>query len=436
MRRVVLLVVLAVVPLGIVGHPSGIARACSCIERSPVDGIAQSPALITGKSISSEVSDGVRTWNVVVDRVLRGAVPRFLNAYAEVGTSCGDPPEHLSGTISLQPDGETFRLWHACMGTFTPEMVRIYFDEVPPLSGRGPPAAIVAFDASGVDLAVVDASGLPLAYLAGDGPTIGLAICPDGFTMVQLRADSYGADGTGSVSIVRWDLHAYEPISVHPAPGMSDDSFDTFVRCDDPQARQVVIVEGSTRYALDGDDFKLLDEQQPVLAADDAGRSVGVGANGGIQFVGSSGRSIDVTVPDQVIGIGDVLSATAVPEGFLLTVAVSGGYRSIRVSDTAIAVGQVVPPLGFGRRAGAVALDLPSVPAARLLPAPLFQPVQASSLQPTPSLSPQASPSDTPDQVDRRSSPWPWAGLVMLALAGFVVGVAPPKGRGRRQFPN
>ncbi len=209
--------------------PSGVVRACECALMSTVEMLSEQTAVVGGEVVGqwedqSSTDGDFLVWRFRVDERWRGDTPEVIELQATAyGSSCGDPPTDLDGIllVSYQYPNGRYSVDPGCgPDVVSRDLVTYYFESPTPVTGRGPPAAVVAAEALGHNLVVVDAMGAPLRYLPGDGSTVAVAACPGGNNVVQLRAPSYPADIEQPVELVVWDTSEWvagEPIEVMSA---------------------------------------------------------------------------------------------------------------------------------------------------------------------------------------------------------------------------
>ena len=337
---------------------------------------------------------------------------------------------------------------------------------------------MVAIDADGHNLAVVDAAGRPIRYLEGTGPTVGLAMCPGRRGMVQLSAASYGFSET-NLAMVVWntdDWSRSDAVAVNPTlPG-----WRYFVACDDAEAWTVRMWSdapcGERYYVVDGRATLVWpDASEPLVGDDDdwhqprrTDRRPGAGdlRCRGRRCAASAASRWGARCPS-------TSSTAAVIEAGEMRMTIQNGseYTSVVVAaDGTTTVGATVPVLGFGRPNGLVIDDAaltappPGATPAALFAADVAAATAVAGAPPPPSSPPATSATTTPvpstgaavpastapepgptDEVaegaefeDHPTTWWLWIAVGALAIAGVAVGLNPRFGppRSRPATPN
>lgn len=204
----------------------GTARACSCEIPNPAESVLGAHTVVRGRvleyvdlSPSGEQID--RRWTYEVDERYRGDTPAVIEVRVQVPLGdCSDTVTRLPPLMLLPPPdpGGVYR-YSGC--TWEPSLTDLepFVDEVWPISGRGPPAAVAAAPTTDHTMVVVDADGAPLGYLPSTGPTLALAACPEGTHFLQLRSLSWAG---GGAELARWRLDTWKQVGAVPVPTSSD----------------------------------------------------------------------------------------------------------------------------------------------------------------------------------------------------------------------
>jgi hypothetical protein len=212
--------------LGLVGasassHP---ASACSCSNSTYIDVLAAADVLVGGEATQTRtevINDlPVIVWRFEVWEHFRGITPDVIELQADAAeSSCGPAPSITIGNVALgQPmTNGRYDVTASCASKVLPTRADLYLREPPPVSGAGPPAAIVGFDADRHNLVVLDRAGNVVRFLAGDNPTYGLGLCPGGVGFIQVRqATKALSDAALRFEAVFWPFSSWMPRIVAP----------------------------------------------------------------------------------------------------------------------------------------------------------------------------------------------------------------------------
>lgn len=205
---------------GTTATASGTAHACSCAVPDLAASLLAANVVVHGEQIDAvDVSPSEeqidRRFLFRVDERYRGDTPEVIEVrvVTELG-SCDDFVRDLWPVLLLdEPTAEGWYAYPACGAQPLVRDLAPFFDEVAPPTGRGPPASIAAVATSDHGLAVLDAEGLPIAYLPGPGTTVGLAMCPGGDSFLQLRRTG---PGDAPVELAVWRTAGWEVVGTVP----------------------------------------------------------------------------------------------------------------------------------------------------------------------------------------------------------------------------
>ncbi len=199
---------------------SGTARACSCDVPDLVASVLDASVIVSGETIESvDLSPGEqeidRRFLFRVDQRYRGDTPDVIEVRVDTTLgNCDDTVQSLWSVLMLGPP--TAQGWYAypvCSRGVLEHQLAPLFDQVWPLTGSGSPGAVAAVATRDHDLVVLDGVGLPLWYLPGPGPTLGLATCPGGAAFIQLRRTSWNG---GPVELAVWDTSSWTEVGTVP----------------------------------------------------------------------------------------------------------------------------------------------------------------------------------------------------------------------------
>ena len=452
----------------------GTAHACSCAIPDPVAVVSDAHVIVHGETIASvdlspsEARIDRRFLFRVAERY-RGDTPEVIEIRVDtVQDNCDDTVTSLWPVMFLaDPTPEGWYAYQPCAYQPLVSELDAFFDEVWPLSGRGPPAAIAAVATRDHDLVVLDAQGVPLQYLPGPGPTLGVAACPGGTAFVQLRQASW--DG-GAVELAVWqyagwaevgtvviDAIRFDPMVGYPAMPLAclaSDGLTSFIGWDSGldvvgsavtphQSDFTVVAPGRAGYELVGDGMGLAvarpgtnEPPVPVAVADpfttsmlsievtDTGWRVTVLQNRFPERTAllTIGIGLDGTIDEPSTAFIDVPIHrwTAVPidpaVASMLTIA-PGATPTPLFERSGSVLGAPAPALPVGTAPPSVT-PAPSVPAT-----PPAQPSALPPSEPTSSVAASGVKPAAPDDRGGSTARWAIGGTIALlavALVGFA----------------
>ena len=272
--------------------PARPARACSCGDPDLGPALAGAPdeALVVARRLDH---DGGPDGELAILRTLAGGpVVGPVEARFDTGASCD--PWLTGGGIAgllLARDGDRWT-------TTTCGMVGVgqafAAAEVAPEAdpAAGPPTLLLAGELGGARVAAVDAAGRVSAFGLGEGEALGVAICPDGRTLVEVSAHD------GTVALQRWGLPGLAADG--PAVDLGEQrSHAAGVRCLDPTGQRATVVlpaygEPGAVALVDGQDV----ERRPSP----------------VQDVAAAGTTLAVLIGPGVVGEGSAETIGVVDE--------------------------------------------------------------------------------------------------------------------------
>lgn len=301
----------------------GTARACECAIPNPAESVLGAHTIVRGRmleyvDLSPSEEEIDRRWTYEVDERYRGDTPVVIEVRVQVPLGdCSDTVTRLPPLMLLPPPdaGGVYR-YSGC--TWRPSLTDLepFVDEVWPISGRGPPAAVAAVPTADHTMVVVDADGAPLGYLPSIGPTLALAACPEGTHFLQLRSLSWAG---GGVELARWRLDTWEEVgevAVATSPDLSPTGGGRTLTCSNPT--------GTSAFLLGPEPLQIVDGEVTPAAVESDFLAPGVG---GLALIASSSeavevRSVDPSVASVVVPVelpyGSARSVTLRADGWQL----------------------------------------------------------------------------------------------------------------------
>lgn len=296
-RALLAAVVVITAVVGVTLARPGTARACECGIESPARSVLDAHTIVRGRTLeyvdlspSEEEID--RRWTYEVDERYRGDTPAVIGVRVQVPLGdCSDTVTRLPPLMLLPaPDAGGVYRYDGCTWEPSPTDLEPFVDDVWPISGRGPPAAVAAAPTADHTMVVVDADGAPLGYLPSTGPTLALAACPEGTHFLQLRSLSWAG---GGVALARWRLDTWEEVgvvAVTTSPDLNPTYGGRTLTCSNPS--------GTSAFLLGPEPLQIVNSEVTPAEVESDFLAPGVG---GLALTASSSEAVEVRSVDPLV---------------------------------------------------------------------------------------------------------------------------------------
>ncbi|HEY7380804.1 MAG TPA: hypothetical protein VH572_06305 [Gaiella sp.] len=238
MRLLALCAVVAAAALAGTAEP---AHACSCAVLDPRAMLTSSDGAFVGTVVGRrDESAAGATLIFDVEEAFKGAIGDTVEVRTPSNSAaCGiEAPVGTRIGLFLERDGP--RWTGTLCSQVEPARLREAARPLPPPSGKGPVALLVAGRFGPVRTIALDRTGRTLAYGTGAGSVIAFSPCSGGRRVVELvRTDA------GGFAVAVRELRSLRQVRRQPvtAPG---GAFPTTVRCTRPDGREAIVFLSST----------------------------------------------------------------------------------------------------------------------------------------------------------------------------------------------
>lgn len=229
---------------------AGPAQACSCAGGDPRDRLEEAAGAFVGEMLGRDGDDVIFAVTTPIKGEL-GSEIRISSPAGDIGGACGleTTPGRRVGLLLYE--GEDGALAANLCTTIDPDELLRVAQPLPEPDGAGPVRFLVGGSFGPARLVALDARGRTLAYGAGAGYVLQVAVCPQGRFAVELAIDGTAEMKEDEVTLAVRDLATFEVVREIPLP--SEHANAGALSCRDPGATTSLVGARAGLVAVEGD---------------------------------------------------------------------------------------------------------------------------------------------------------------------------------------